>query len=317
MGQQGLGPTLGSPAAAGPLAVSLSQVTPTVVEAGDMCWAGDVQVTAGGPCYRRAWWCQPGTEGPRAASGVFGSHALTCGCTCPKSGHASSCGGLLQASGWWHSGVQLERLPWVWAWQWGPSWGDSGWFLSFTHSQPDANSWLTGKDPDAGKDRRQEEKGMTEDEMVGWQHQLNGHGFEQTPEIVKEREICHAIVYGVAECDMTEGLNSNNKPEPTAGLRWWQGETQAAGVLHLCGCRDLGCLLVWVPALPRGARRDLGSCISQQNFLWGRICRGCKGSWLSASSVVKSAGFVCRAGHWEHRCSCCVAAADSTCCLCS
>ena len=46
---------------------------------------------------------------------------------------------------------------------------------------PDAKSWLTGKDPDAGKDWRQEEKGMTEDEMVGWHHQLNGHEFEQTP----------------------------------------------------------------------------------------------------------------------------------------
>ena len=40
---------------------------------------------------------------------------------------------------------------------------------------------LTGKDPDAGKDRRQEEKGMTEDEMVGWHHQLNRHESEQTP----------------------------------------------------------------------------------------------------------------------------------------
>ena len=44
---------------------------------------------------------------------------------------------------------------------------------------PDAKNWLTGKDPDAGKDWRQEEKGMTEDEMVGWHHQLNGHEFEQ------------------------------------------------------------------------------------------------------------------------------------------
>ena len=42
----------------------------------------------------------------------------------------------------------------------------------------DVNNWLTGKDPDAGKDWRQEEKGMTEDEMVGWYHQLCGHGFE-------------------------------------------------------------------------------------------------------------------------------------------
>ena len=45
---------------------------------------------------------------------------------------------------------------------------------------PDAKNWLTGKDPDAGKDWRQEEKGMAEDEMIGWHHWLNGHKFEQT-----------------------------------------------------------------------------------------------------------------------------------------
>ena len=43
---------------------------------------------------------------------------------------------------------------------------------------PDAKNWLTVKDPDAGKDWGQEEKGMTEDEMVGWHHWLNGHEFE-------------------------------------------------------------------------------------------------------------------------------------------
>ena len=42
-------------------------------------------------------------------------------------------------------------------------------------------SQLTGKDPDAGKDRRRKEKKVAEDEMVGWHHQLNGHEFEQTP----------------------------------------------------------------------------------------------------------------------------------------
>ena len=41
---------------------------------------------------------------------------------------------------------------------------------------------IDSKDPDAGKDGGQEEKGMTEDEMVGWHHRLNGHEFEQTPE---------------------------------------------------------------------------------------------------------------------------------------
>ena len=43
---------------------------------------------------------------------------------------------------------------------------------------PDAKNWLIGKDPDAGKDWRWEEKGLTEDEMVGWHHRLDGHEFE-------------------------------------------------------------------------------------------------------------------------------------------
>ena len=43
---------------------------------------------------------------------------------------------------------------------------------------PDGKSWLIWKDPDAGKDRGQEEKGITEDEMVGWHHRLHGHEFE-------------------------------------------------------------------------------------------------------------------------------------------
>ena len=42
---------------------------------------------------------------------------------------------------------------------------------------------LTRKDPDAGQDLRQEEKGVTEDEMVGWHHRLNGHEFESTPRV--------------------------------------------------------------------------------------------------------------------------------------
>ena len=43
---------------------------------------------------------------------------------------------------------------------------------------PDAKSWLTGKDPDAGRDWGQEEKGMIEDEMAGWHHWLDGHEFK-------------------------------------------------------------------------------------------------------------------------------------------
>ena len=46
---------------------------------------------------------------------------------------------------------------------------------------PDAKDWLIGKDPNAGKDWRQKEKGTTDNEMVGWHHRLNGHDYEQTP----------------------------------------------------------------------------------------------------------------------------------------
>ena len=49
---------------------------------------------------------------------------------------------------------------------------------------PDVKNWLIRKDPDAGKDWRQEDKGTTEDELVGWHHQLNGQKFEQAPGVV-------------------------------------------------------------------------------------------------------------------------------------
>ena len=64
---------------------------------------------------------------------------------------------------------------------------------------PDAKSWLIWKDPDAGKDWGPEEKGTTEDEMVGWHHWLNGHGFWWTPELVMDREAWHAVFCGVTK----------------------------------------------------------------------------------------------------------------------
>ena len=64
---------------------------------------------------------------------------------------------------------------------------------------PDAKSQVIGKDPDAGKDWRQEEKGVTGDEMVGWYHWLNGHDFEPLWETVKAREAWHAVVHEVTK----------------------------------------------------------------------------------------------------------------------
>ena len=65
---------------------------------------------------------------------------------------------------------------------------------------PDAKSRLIGKDPDAGKDWGQEEKGTTEDEMVGWHHWPNGYEFEQTPgDIVGQRSLAWCNPWGHKE----------------------------------------------------------------------------------------------------------------------
>ena len=64
---------------------------------------------------------------------------------------------------------------------------------------PEAKRQLTGKAPDAEKEWEQEEKGATEDEMVGWHHQLNRHEFSKLQEIVKDREAQHAAVNGVTK----------------------------------------------------------------------------------------------------------------------
>ena len=78
---------------------------------------------------------------------------------------------------------------------------------------PDRKNWLTGKDPDAGKNWRQEEKRTTEDEMVGWHHWLDGHEFEQALGVDNgQGSLVCCSPWGYKESDTTEQLN------------WWDGK---------------------------------------------------------------------------------------------
>ena len=73
---------------------------------------------------------------------------------------------------------------------------------------PHSKSWLIGKDSDAGRDWGQEEKGMTEDEMAGWHHQLDGREFEWTPGVGDEQGgLACCDSWGRQESDTTEWLN--------------------------------------------------------------------------------------------------------------
>ena len=83
---------------------------------------------------------------------------------------------------------------------------------------PDAKGRLTGKDPDAGRDWRQEKKGTTEDEMVGWNHWINRHESEQTlGDGEGQGSLACCSPWGRKESDTTERLNNN--PERSEGWR--------------------------------------------------------------------------------------------------
>ena len=87
--------------------------------------------------------------------------------------------------------------------------GNESWmFIGRTDAEPDAKNWLIGKDPDAGKDWRQE-KGSTEDKMVEWYHWHSGHEFEQAPGVGGDGqgslECCSP--WGRKQSEVTEWLN--------------------------------------------------------------------------------------------------------------
>ena len=115
--------------------------------------------------------------------------------------------------------------------------GDQSWvFIGRTDTEaetpvlwpPHVNSWLIGKDPDAGKYWGQE-KGTTEDEMVGWYHWLDGHGFGWTPGVGDgQGGLACCGSWGRKELDTTERLNWTELKLPPCGhtigtllLRWW------------------------------------------------------------------------------------------------
>ena len=79
-------------------------------------------------------------------------------------------------------------------------------------------SWLTGKNPDAGKDWGQEEKGTMEGDIVAWHHQLNGHEFEQTLRDEGQGSLVCYSPRGCKESEMTKWLNNNNL---NGLLVWW------------------------------------------------------------------------------------------------
>ena len=99
--------------------------------------------------------------------------------------------------------------------------GDQSWvFIGRTDGEadtpilwpPDAESWLIWKDPDAGKDWGQEEKGTAEDEMVGWHHLLNGNGFGWTLGVGDmQGGLACCGSWGHKESDTTESLNSTEE----------------------------------------------------------------------------------------------------------
>ena len=102
--------------------------------------------------------------------------------------------------------------------------GDQFWiFIGRTDAEapilcsPDAKNWLIRKDPDAGKDWRQEEKGMTEDGMVGWHHRLNEHDCEQAP--------CVGDGQGGLVC-CSQGGSQRVGHNWATELNWWQSKVR-------------------------------------------------------------------------------------------
>ena len=101
------------------------------------------------------------------------------------------------------STINIHWKDWCWSWS--------------SNTLATWCNWLTGKDSDAGKDWRQEEKEATEDEMAGWHHWLNGHEYEQTQGNSEgQGSLACCRPWCCKDSDMTEQLNNNHHQRPGA-----------------------------------------------------------------------------------------------------
>ena len=130
-------------------------------------------------------------------------------------------------------------------------WKDWCWSWNSNTLATYVKNWFIGKDPDAGKDWRHEEKGTTEYEMAGWYHRLKGHEFGWTPGAGDgQGGLACCSPWGCKQLDMTEWLNwtelkSRLLIRRLSGLPWWLSGKESA-----CQCRRLGFDL-WIGKIPR------------------------------------------------------------------
>ena len=136
---------------------------------------------------------------------------------------------------------------------------------------PDGKNWLTGKDRDVGKDWRQEEKGTTKDEMVGWHHRLDGHELEHVLGVDDEQgSLVFCRPWGHKELDLTEWLNWTElyfilKRITVSDMKWTKLQTKCRNTQKLykyfSSVQLPSC--VWLFATPWSAARQASLSITK------------------------------------------------------
>ena len=137
---------------------------------------------------------------------------------------------------------------------------------------PNAKSQLTGKDPDTGKDWGQEEKGTTEDEMVGWHHRLNGHEFEQIPGAGDgQGGLMCCSPWGCRELDMTEQVNNTESEVPTFPQRLVAKGTGCLDCISKGWSRGPWKRHFWAVRLARGWEKIYTSKRERKNYMFSKV----------------------------------------------